>query len=35
MNGDEIQSHRYSNYLRELLEKVRNGEEFDLGVKAP
>lgn len=31
MNGDEIQSHRYSNYLRELLEKVRNGEEFDLG----
>ncbi|MCZ8767206.1 SIR2 family protein [Escherichia albertii] len=25
MNGDEIQSHRYSNYLRELLEKVRDG----------
>lgn len=35
MNGEEIQSHRYSNYLRELLEKVRDGEEFDLGIKAP
>ena len=35
MNGDEIQSHRYSNYLRELLEKVRDGEEFELGIKAP
>ncbi|HFV9991686.1 TPA: SIR2 family protein, partial [Salmonella enterica subsp. enterica serovar Orientalis] len=34
MNGDEIQSHRYSNYLRELLEKVRDGEEFELGIKA-
>lgn len=35
MNGDEIQSHRYSNYLRELLEKVRDGEQFELGVKMP
>lgn len=35
MNGEEIQSHRYSNYLRELLEKVRDGEEFKLGIKAP
>lgn len=35
MNGDEIQSHRYSNYLKELLEKVRDGEEFELGVKVP
>lgn len=35
MNGEEIQSHRYSNYLRELLEKVRDGEEFELGIKAP
>lgn len=35
MNGDEIQSHRYSNSLRELLEKLRDGEAFDLGVKAP
>lgn len=35
MNGDEIQAHRYSHYLRELLEKVRDGEQFELGVKAP
>lgn len=35
MNGGEVQSHRYSNYLRELLEKVRDGEAFELGVKAP
>ncbi|EOB7693078.1 SIR2 family protein, partial [Enterobacter hormaechei] len=35
MNGDEIQSHRYSNYLRELLEKVRDGEQFELGIKTP
>ncbi|KAA8726307.1 SIR2 family protein [Ewingella americana] len=35
MNGEEIQSHRYSNYLRELLEKVKDGEEFELGIKAP
>lgn len=35
MNGEEIQSHRYSSYLRELLERVRDGEEFELGIKNP
>ena len=35
MNGNEIQAHRYSHYLRELLEKVRDGEQFELGVKVP
>jgi hypothetical protein len=35
MNGEEVQSHRYSNQLRELLEKVRDGNQFMLGVKAP
>jgi len=35
MNGEEIQAHRYSHYLRELLEKVRDGDQFDLGVETP
>ncbi|WNC11645.1 SIR2 family protein [Pseudomonas coleopterorum] len=30
MNGDRIQSHRYSNLLRKLLEKIRDGEEYVL-----
>lgn len=28
MNGSEVQSHRYSDVFRELLEKVRSGEEY-------
>ncbi|RVD77567.1 SIR2 family protein [Pseudomonas koreensis] len=28
MNGAEVQSHRYSDALMELLEKVRSGEEY-------
>lgn len=35
MNGNEVQSHRYSSQLRELLEKVRDGEEFQLDAKSP
>jgi hypothetical protein len=28
MNGAEVQSHRYSDALIELLEKARSGEEY-------
>ncbi|SER49117.1 MULTISPECIES: SIR2 family NAD-dependent protein deacylase [Pseudomonas] len=28
MNGDEVQTHRYSECFKELLEKVRSGEDF-------
>ena len=28
MNGPEVQSHRYSEVFKELLEKVRSGEEY-------
>ncbi len=30
MNGAEVQSHRYSNLLKRLLERVRDGEQFQL-----
>lgn len=30
MNGPEVQSHRYSGLLKKLLEKVRDGEQFQL-----
>ena len=30
MNGAQIQSHRYSNLLRKLLEKIRDGDEYEL-----
>lgn len=32
MNGDKIQSHRYSTTLLHLLEKVRKGEKFELDI---
>lgn len=32
MNGTEVQSHRYSDALKELLEKVRSGEEYTVEV---
>ncbi len=28
MNGAEVQSHRYSEACKEILEKVRSGEEY-------
>lgn len=34
MNGNEVQAHRYSNLLRQLLEKIKNGEEFTLDLPA-
>ena len=33
MNGDVVQSHRYSALLKRLLEKVQSGEEFKLEIK--
>ncbi|WP_122454547.1 SIR2 family protein [Pseudomonas viridiflava] len=30
MNGSEVQAHRYSNLLRQLLEKIKNGDEYTL-----
>ncbi|ELK4838817.1 SIR2 family protein [Pseudomonas aeruginosa] len=33
MNGDTVQSHRYSAPLKRLLEKVKSGEEFHLEIK--
>lgn len=30
MNGTQVQAHRYSNLLRKLLEKIRDGEEWTL-----
>ena len=35
MNGAEVQSHRYSTLLKRLLEKVRDGEEFQLDAVKP
>jgi len=32
MNGAQIQSHRYSNLLRKLLEKIRDGDEYELDI---
>lgn len=33
MNGKEVQSHRYSGILKNLLEKVRDGREYTLDLK--
>lgn len=33
MNGDVVQSHRYSTPLKRLLEKVKSGEEYTLEIK--
>lgn len=35
MNGVEVQSHRYSTLLKRLLEKVRDGEQFQLDAVKP